>query len=108
MTLRASPKPSSRSAAAPALRAEAPGLAESLAFLRDARTLVEPPEPVRVFDPVPNVITRRAGWERAQLVMQSRSRPALQDYLAALTARVFDAAPRAGRWHPDADPIEFD
>ena len=91
-----------------ALRAEAPELAEALAFLRDARTLVEPPEPVRVFDPVPNVITRRAGWERAQLVMQSRSRPALQDYLAALSARLFDAAPRAVRWHLDVDPIEFD
>ena len=91
-----------------ALRAEAPELAEALTFLRDARTLVEAPEPVRVFDPVPNVITRRAGWERAQLVMQSPSRPALQDYLAALSARLFDAAPRAVRWHLDVDPIEFD
>jgi len=91
-----------------ALRAEAPELAEALAFLRNARTLVEPPEPVRVFDPVPNVVMRRAGWERAQLVMQSSSRPALQEYLASLSARLFDAAPRAVRWHLDVDPIEFD
>jgi len=91
-----------------ALRAEAAELAHAMAFLRDARALVEPPAAVRIFDPVPNVITRRAGWERAQLIMQASSRPALQDYLAALSARLFEAAPRAVRWHLDVDPIEFD
>jgi primosomal protein N' (replication factor Y) len=53
-------------------------------------------------------MTRRAGLERAQLVMQSDSRPALQAQLAALSARLYDAAPRALRWHLDVDPIEFD
>jgi primosomal protein N' (replication factor Y) len=91
-----------------ALRAEAAELAQAMAFLRDARALVEPPSAVRIFDPVPNVITRRAGWERAQVIMQSSSRPALQDYLAALSERLFEAAPRAVRWHLDVDPIEFD
>jgi len=90
------------------LRAEATELGRALAFLRSARSRVEPPEPVRVFDPVPNVITRRAGWERAQLVIQSGSRPALQDYLARLSAALFDAPARSVRWHLDVDPIEFD
>jgi primosomal protein N' (replication factor Y) len=63
---------------------------------------------VRVYDPVPNVITRRAGLERAQLIMQSSSRRALQGYLAALSAALFEAAPRHLRWHLDVDPIEFD
>jgi primosomal protein N' (replication factor Y) (superfamily II helicase) len=63
---------------------------------------------VRVFDPVPNLITRRAGWERAQLIMQSTSRPALQAYLAGLSARLFETPARAVRWHLDVDPIEFD
>ena len=91
-----------------ALRAEAPELAQALAFLRDARALVDPPSSVRVFDPVPNIITRRAGWERAQLIMQATSRPALQAYLAGLSTRLFETPARAVRWHLDVDPIEFD
>ena len=91
-----------------ALRAEAAELAQAMAFLRDARALVEPPAGVNVFDPVPNIVTRRAGWERAQLVIQSPSRPALQAYLASLSARLFETPARAIRWHLDVDPIEFD
>jgi primosomal protein N' (replication factor Y) len=91
-----------------ALRAEAPQLERAMAFLRDARSLAEAPEGVQVFDPVPHVMTRRAGFERAQLVMQSASRTALQAHLAALSARLFESAPRGVRWHLDVDPIEFD
>jgi primosomal protein N' (replication factor Y) len=91
-----------------ALRAEATELARAVAFLRAARTRVAPPDSVRVFDPVPNVITRRAGWERAQLIIQSGSRPALQDYLARLGAALFEEPARSVRWHLDVDPIEFD
>jgi primosomal protein N' (replication factor Y) len=90
------------------LRAEAPELAQTMAFLRDARTLQEAPVAVRVFDPAPNVMTRRSGLERAQLVMQSTSRTALQNYLAELSAKLYAAAPRGVRWHLDVDPIEFD
>jgi len=91
-----------------ALRAEADELARALHFLSEARTLVDAPSEVRVFDPVPATMTRRAGLERAQLVMQSASRPALQDYLARLSAELFQVAPRNVRWHLDVDPIEFD
>jgi primosomal protein N' (replication factor Y) len=63
---------------------------------------------VRIYDPVPHVVTRLAGLERAQLVMQSTSRPALQDYLARLSGELFAEAPRDVRWHLDVDPIEFD
>ena len=91
-----------------ALRAEAKSLAAAMAFLEDCARLVEAPGEVRVFDPVPHVITRRAGYERAQLVIQSASRPALQDYLCRLSERLFAAPPRQVRWHLDVDPIEFD
>jgi primosomal protein N' (replication factor Y) len=91
-----------------ALRAEATELARAMAFLQAARNRIEPPDTVRMFDPVPNVITRRAGWERAQLVIQSGSRPALQDYLARLSAALFEEPARSVRWHLDVDPIEFD
>jgi primosomal protein N' (replication factor Y) len=46
--------------------------------------------------------------ERAQLLVQSASRPALQDFLRAWTERLFATAPRSVRWHLDVDPIEFD
>src|SRR6267142_5811014 len=61
-----------------ALRAEAPQLAAAMAFLREARALQPAPDSVGVFDPVPHTLTRRSGFERAQLVMQSGSRSALQ------------------------------
>ncbi|MND04015.1 hypothetical protein D3C83_240960 [compost metagenome] len=57
---------------------------------------------------MPHVLTRRANFERAQLVMQSSSRPALQDYLGNLSKTLFETAPRQVRWHLDVDPIEFD
>jgi primosomal protein N' (replication factor Y) len=91
-----------------ALRAEAKMLADTLAFLRSAARLVPVPEGVRVYDPVPNVITRRAGYERARLVVQSPSRPALQAFLTEWSAALPGAAPRNIRWHLDVDPIEFD
>ena len=91
-----------------ALRAEAPKLEDAMRFLREAGAGVERPAEVSVFDPVAHVVTRRAGFERAQLVMQSTSRGALQQYLAQLAQRLFAQAPRNIRWHLDVDPIEFD
>ena len=91
-----------------ALRAEAGKLAQALAFLDEAAKLVPVPEGVRVYDPVPHVITRRADLERAQLLVQSASRPVLQEFLHAWSARLFATAPRGVRWHLDVDPIEFD
>ena len=77
-------------------------------FLREACALVEAPDGVTVFDPVPNLVTRRAGLERAQVLMQSHSRPALQGYLGALSEALFAEGRRDVRWHLDVDPIEFD
>jgi primosomal protein N' (replication factor Y) len=57
---------------------------------------------------VAHVITRRAGFERAQVLMQSASRPALQAFLSSMSENLFRDAPRAVRWHLDVDPIEFD
>ena len=91
-----------------ALRAEADKLAVAMSFLEDAAHLVPVPAEVRVFDPVPHVITRRADMERAQLLVQSASRPALQGFLSSWTERLFATAPRSVRWHLDVDPIEFD
>jgi primosomal protein N' (replication factor Y) len=90
-----------------ALRAEAARLDQAMQFLREAARLVPVPEEVRLYDPVPHVITRRADLERAQLLVQSASRPALQEYLRAWSERLFADSQRAVRWHLDVDPIEF-
>lgn len=91
-----------------ALRAEARKLETAMRFLREAVARTERPAEVRCYDPVPHVITRRAGYERAQVLVQSSSRPALQAFLGALTRVLFENARSNVRWHLDVDPIEFD
>jgi primosomal protein N' (replication factor Y) len=91
-----------------ALRAEARRLETAMAFLRRAARLLPVPEEVRIYDPVPNVITRRADFERARLLVQSRSRPALQGFLADWREALEEVAAKGLRWHLDIDPIEFD
>ena len=90
------------------LRAEATRLQAALSFLQEAAEAVARPDEVHAYDPVPNIITRRAGLERAQLLIQSASRPALQSFLGALSEHLFSHAARNVRWHLDVDPIEFD
>ena len=91
-----------------ALRAEAKKLDTAMRFLRGAVARAERPAQVTCYDPVPNVLTRRAGYERAQLLMQSSSRPALQSFLNPLCQILFEEPSRDVRWHLDVDPIEFD
>ena len=79
-----------------------------MAFLRAAARLIEVPDSVQIYDPVPHVITRRAGVERAQLLLQSASRPALQDFLHLWSAALPASTSSGVRWHLDVDPIEFD
>jgi primosomal protein N' (replication factor Y) len=88
------------------LRAEAKKLDAALEFLRQAKRLVAPGR-VLAYDPVPLVITRRAGLERAQLIAQSESRRALQEYASKLRAGLQALDTRRVRWHLDVDPIEF-
>jgi len=91
-----------------ALRAEATTLQASMAFLDAAARLSPVPESIQIFDPVAHHMTRRAGYERAQLVVQSRSRPALQAFLGEWSAALPGIAPSGLRWHLDVDPIEYD
>jgi primosomal protein N' (replication factor Y) len=91
-----------------ALRAEARRLEDAMRFLCEAVATIARPDEVSVYDPVAHVITRRADFERAQLLMQSPSRTALQLFLSALSEKLFAEAPRQIRWHLDVDPIEFD
>ena len=90
-----------------ALRAEARKLDAALEFLREAKNLSANPGRVHAYDPVPLVVTRKAGFERAQLIAQSESRPALQRYAGKLRQAAQSVGSRRVRWHLDVDPIEF-
>ena len=91
-----------------ALRAESAKLADAMNFLKAAASFVEAPDGVTIYDPVPHVITRRANMERAQLLVQSRTRPAMQGFLQIWNEALFEHAPNNVRWHLDVDPIDFD
>lgn len=90
------------------LRAEAPRLDAALAFLDDAaRKAKALGAGIALYDPVPAAMPRRAGRERAQLLVQSASRPRLRDFLGAWRGALSAVrAPRA-RWSLDVDPIDF-
>jgi len=92
------------------LRAEAPELAQAVVYLRAAAELAKAsnmPE-VQLYDAVPMRLFRRAHLERAQLLVESRSRPALQAFLTCwIAALPTIKSPKALRWHIDVDPLEF-
>jgi len=74
-----------------------------------AQALVAAAHPdVEVFAPVSALLARRAGFERAQLAVQSERRPALQRFLAAwLAALAVVPGQRRVRWAIDVDPDGF-
>ena len=87
------------------LRAEAPELATAIGFLEQARDAV-PSEDVVINDPIPMTMTRVHNVDRAQLLVESSSRPALQaflrvwvDALRAMKSRV--------RWSLEVDPMDI-
>lgn len=92
------------------LRAEAPRMAEALSFLAAARAcpaLDRNPQ-VSSYDPVPMRLSRRASLERAQLLVESVSRPALQVFLDQWVSEL-EAQPVPSRlhWHLEVDPVEL-
>jgi primosomal protein N' (replication factor Y) len=90
------------------LRAEAASAELALVFLRDAaRQANALGGKVEIYDPVPAGMARIAGVERAQLLVQSTSRPALQHFLARWRVGLDAAKERRVRWSLDVDPVEF-
>jgi primosomal protein N' (replication factor Y) (superfamily II helicase) len=94
------------------LRADAPSMAQSIAFLeqvrQEANGLVATAGEITVYDPVPMRLSRLANRERAQLLVESRNRPLLQNFLATWTTKTNALKiSRDLRWHIDVDPLEF-
>ncbi|AXQ31490.1 primosomal protein N' [Solimonas sp. K1W22B-7] len=91
------------------LRAESMDAELPLRFLAAARELLAPhAADVMLSDPVPALMERRGGYVRAQLLLQSTSRAALQKVLAAGVTRL-DGLPdaRKVRWSVDVDPADL-
>ena len=64
---------------------------------------------VRILGPAPAALARRAGRHRAQLLVESPARGALQAFLAAwVDALAALKPPRSLRWSLDVDPAEVD
>ena len=89
------------------LRAEAPQMTAAMAYLRSAVQAAPGISQVSVFDPTPAPMARVAGLERAQLLIQSASRPALQQFLADWRPQLAAIKPQVARWSLDVDPLEF-
>ncbi|MCX7169422.1 MAG: primosomal protein N', partial [Proteobacteria bacterium] len=92
------------------LRAEAAQLDDALAFLKLAATAARslPMAQLSLYDPVPMRMYRVMALERAQLLVESASRPALQNFLTAWVEQLYSIKmPRTLRWHLDVDPLEF-
>jgi primosomal protein N' (replication factor Y) (superfamily II helicase) len=94
------------------LRAEAKDAAMASAFLHAAaQRAAALPEAsgVTVYPPVPPPISRVAGVERMQMLVESRSRAALQRFLSLwvpqLTPLGKEKAHRVLRWAVDVDPL---
>ncbi|MCW5299555.1 primosomal protein N' [Herbaspirillum lusitanum] len=87
------------------LRAEAPELDVALAFLQDAAACLEHPG-ITINDPIPMTMTRVANVERAQLLVECPSRPALQAFLRDWMEVLRQMKTRA-KWSLEVDPVDI-
>jgi primosomal protein N' (replication factor Y) len=94
------------------LSAEAAARASVEAFLRKAfeagRQIVAARGlSCEVYSPVPAALSRRAGLERGQVLVQSARRSALREFLPAWRTELERTGPRRVRWSVDVDPLSF-
>ncbi|MDD4912929.1 MAG: primosomal protein N' [Sideroxydans sp.] len=90
------------------LSAESKQEGEALSFLKKARGVaIELGNPVEVYGVIPAAMPKRANHYRAQLLIQSDNRKALQIFLREWKPQL-DAMPtKQIRWSLDIDPLEF-
>ncbi|WPX32561.1 primosomal protein N' [Actimicrobium sp. CCC2.4] len=87
------------------LRAEARELPIALEFLRAAAAAVKQ-DGIVINDPIPMTMMRVANVDRAQLLIESASRPALQAFLTVWIAALREIKTRA-RWSVEVDPADI-
>ena len=87
------------------LRAEANELQKALEFLNYAAQLPAP-EHIIIHSPIPMSLMKLANSERAQLLVESSSRPALQAFLKEWLQQLRDSKNRV-KWNLEVDPAEI-
>jgi primosomal protein N' (replication factor Y) len=87
------------------LRSEASELAVAIEFLKMARDLVQHPG-ITVNDPIPMSMTRVHNVDRAQLLVESASRPALQAFLREWMLALRELKSRV-KWSLEVDPVDI-
>lgn len=87
------------------LRAEARELPIAIAFLEAARDCM-PVEGIMMNDPIPMTMTRVHNVDRAQLLVESSSRPALQAFLRVWVEELRAMKPRV-KWSLEVDPLDI-
>ncbi|OYX33474.1 MAG: primosomal protein N' [Hydrogenophilales bacterium 32-62-9] len=89
------------------LRAEAESMTAALTFLQQAARIAPAHPQVSMFAAVPAPMARVANLERAQLLIQSCSRQALQFVVSEWRGQLGTIKPRIARWSLDIDPLVF-
>ncbi len=90
------------------LRAESKEMASVMDYLKNAaKQGAALNSAVAIFDPVEAPMRRMAGRERAQILVQSESRKALQGFLTRWYTKLAQLKTHRVRWALDVDPIEF-
>ena len=87
------------------LRAEARELASAIEFLQQARDCLALPG-ITLHDPIPMTMTRVYNVDRAQLLVESSSRPALQAFLKAWLSLLRAMKSRV-KWSLEVDPLDI-
>jgi primosomal protein N' (replication factor Y) (superfamily II helicase) len=87
------------------LRAEANQLETAIGFLRQAAECIEHGG-ITINDPIPMSMTRVANVDRAQLLVESFSRPALQAFLKVWIAALRAIKTRV-KWSLEVDPVDI-
>lgn len=87
------------------LRAEAKELPIAIAFLEAARDCL-PSDAILINDPIPMTMTRVHNVDRAQLLVESSSRPALQAFLRVWVEQLRAMKSRV-KWSLEVDPLDI-
>jgi primosomal protein N' (replication factor Y) len=90
------------------IRAESQDAAAALRFLSDAQPLFSTRRSVMAMEPMASGMERRAGFVRAQMLLQSDSRAALHAVLGAAVPQLAGVSgARNVRWSVDVDPYDL-
>lgn len=92
------------------LRVEATSLNLAISWLKINRKefIKACPKEVTVYDAIPMRLSRKADWERLQMLIESRHRPILHKFLTTLSEHLYSQKPEKDiKWWLDISPLEI-